>query len=465
MSTLHWFRRDLRLADNPALDAAVAQARDESSEVAGLFVLDPELWRSCGANRRSHLARSLAALDEATGGHLVVREGRPADVVPEVARDVGASTVFATASHEPYGRRRDDDVARLLAEHKSSFEVIGSAYAVSPGRIRKSDGTPYQVFTPFHRAWLDHGWRAPAPRPRSVPWARLASNRVPPAPPTGADLPPAGEGAARARWRAFLADGLSTYPEDRDHPARATSGMSVPLKWGEIHPRTLLADLASLTPATAPTAAVDAFRRQLAWRDFHADVLHHSPAARHRSLRAVLPDDAWVDGVAERDALRAWADGTTGYPFVDAGMRELLATGFMHNRLRMVVASFLVKDLHVRWQRGAEHFMHHLVDGDTAQNQINWQWVAGTGRDAAPYFRVFNPVTQGLRFDPDGTYVRRWIPELRHLKGSAAHEPWKAADTLFSTPHRAYPERIVDHAVERRVTLEDLSRGRAANRT
>ncbi|TGJ97590.1 deoxyribodipyrimidine photolyase, partial [Actinotalea fermentans ATCC 43279 = JCM 9966 = DSM 3133] len=267
----------------------------------------------------------------------------------------------------------------------------------------------------------------------------------------------AGEAAALARWHAFLADGLADYPTARDRPDLAgTSYLSPALKWGEIHPRTLLADLASAVRSGAvPEEAAATYRSELAWREFHADVLFHHPGAARRSLRAVVPEDAWAGGATEDALLGAWREGRTGYPMVDAGMRQLLGTGWMHNRVRMLVASFLVKDLHVRWQRGAEHFMAHLVDGDVPQNQLNWQWVAGTGRDAAPYFRIFNPVTQGLKFDPDGAYVREWVPELRGIAGKAVHEPWKVPG---GAP--GYPERVVDHAVERKVSLEDFERGR-----
>jgi deoxyribodipyrimidine photo-lyase len=274
---------------------------------------------------------------------------------------------------------------------------------------------------------------------------------VPDAPPTTVDLPTAGEAAARHRWATFVADALADYDEDRDRPdLDGTSSMSVPLKYGELHPRTLLADLAGADSS----ASVATFRSELAWREFHADVLWHHPDATRRSLRAVVPDDAWATGPAADDDFAAWAEGRTGYPLVDAGMRQLRAIGWMHNRVRMVTASFLVKDLLQPWQRGAQHFLAWLVDGDVPQNQLNWQWVAGTGRDAAPYFREFNPVLQGHRFDPDGTYVRRWVPELRGIPGGAVHEPWK----LPAAAAPDYPPRLVDHARARAAALEAYGR-------
>ncbi|PJI90963.1 cryptochrome/photolyase family protein [Luteimicrobium subarcticum] len=462
--TVAWFRRDLRLADNPALVAAVEEAREARGGVVPLFILDPRLERASGAPRAAHLARSVAALSEATGGRLVVRRGAPQDVLAGVVRDVGATSVHVAASFEPFGARRDAAVEAALAETGARLVRTGSPYAVAPGRVLNRAGEPFQVFTPFRDAWLAHGWRAPVARPREIPWADVPPDRtrdgLPEVPVTDADLPAAGERAARDRWHRFLREHLRGYAAERERPDRpGTSRASVALKWGELHPRTLLADLhAAVTDDR--TLADDAvrFRTELAWREFHADVLHHHPGAASRSLRQILPEDAWATGAAERDALAAWTAGRTGYPLVDAGMRQLLGEGWVHNRVRMVVASFLVKDLHVRWQRGAEHFMAHLVDGDVPQNQLNWQWVAGTGRDAAPYFRIFNPVKQGKDFDPDGDYVRRWVPELRGIPGTAVHEPWLVGDALPG----GYPERVVDHAVERKVALDDFARGRAS---
>jgi deoxyribodipyrimidine photo-lyase len=450
VTSVHWFRRDLRLGDNPALLTAVERARADDDGVVALFVVDPALWRGAGAPRLAYLAASLRALDDDLGGRLVVRTGAPVDVVPQVVTEVAATTVHVTAATEPYGRRRDEAVADALGE--VGLVATGSPYAVAPGRLVNRSGTPFQVFTPFRRAWLDHGWAAPAPRPSSAPWVELASESVPDAPDVDIHLPAAGERSAHDRWRAFVDERLGTYGTDRDRPdLDGTSAMSIPLKYGEIHPRTLLADLA---PERTESAAT--YRSELAWREFHADVLWHHRDAARTSLRPVVPDTSWSRGTAADAAFDAWREGRTGYPLVDAGMRQLRATGWMHNRVRMVVASFLVKDLHIEWQRGARHFMAWLVDGDVAQNQLNWQWVAGTGRDAAPYFRVFNPVLQGEKFDPDGTYVRRWVPELRGVAGRAVHQPWRLGHAAAS----GYPERIVDHATERKVALDALSRDR-----
>ena len=445
-----WFRRDLRRRDHPALLRAAeeATAATGGGRVLPLFILDPALWDPAGPPRQAWLTRSLARLSDALDGALVVRSGNPVDIVPEVARRLGSSgqaaRVHVSADSGPYGRRRDAAVATSLEAAGGALVRTGTPYAVGPGSVRKPDGTAYQVFTPFARAWADHGWPRPAPDPGPVRWARsVESERLPAEPDLGPlELPPVGEMAALARWREFLDDGLSGYAEGRDRPdLAATSGLSAYLKFGEIHPRTLLADLAARRGPGAQR-----FRTELAWREFYADVLWHRPESARQSLRPQLDGMPWARPGAQ---VEAWAAGRTGYPFVDAGMRQLLAEGWMHNRVRMVAASFLVKDLHVAWPVGARHFMRWLRDGDLASNSHGWQWAAGTGTDAAPYVRVFNPVTQGLRFDPDGDYVRRYVPELRHLAGSLVHRPWDAPEGYA----QGYPERIVDHAVERAEAL------------
>jgi deoxyribodipyrimidine photo-lyase len=444
-----WFRRDLRRHDNPALLEALAAARaDGDEEVVALFVLDPVLWDAAGDVRRAWLARSLRALDATLDDALVVRHGDPVTLVPEVAAALGARTVHVAADFGPYGSARDARVAAALEAEGRTLVATGSPYAVAPGRVRKNDGTPYRVYTPFFRAWSAHGWRAPAPDPDRWPTWRidergpLSCDGIPDEPPLTAELPPVGEAAALERWTAFRREGLATYDDLRNRPDLAgTSNLSAHLRWGEIHPRTLLADLDD-----SPAHTV--FRKEIAWREFYADVLHHAPASARDWFDprfGLMEHDSGADADAR---FAAWTQGRTGFPFVDAGMRQLLAEGWMHNRVRMVTASFLVKDLHLPWQRGARWFMRHLRDGDLASNQHGWQWTAGSGTDAAPYFRIFNPVTQGLRFDPDGDYVRRYVPELRALPGAAAHEPWE--HPLLAVD---YPPPLVDHAEERDESL------------
>jgi deoxyribodipyrimidine photo-lyase len=440
-STVLWFRRDLRLHDHPALLAAV----DGGSDVLPLFVLDPALWRPSGPVRRAWLARSLAALDADLDGALVVRHGDPADVVAAVAAEAGASAVHVTADTGPYGRRRDAAVAARLREAGRRLVPAGTPYAVGPGSVVNGSGDPYKVFTPFSRAWARHGWPAPAPGPDGVRWTRRVAGDDHPAAPEieGLTLPPAGERAARERWEAFLAGPVDSYDGTRDLPGRreGTSAMSAHLKYGEIHPRTMLADLAG-----RESSGAEAYRIELCWREFYADVLWHRPDSAREYLRAEFARMRYDD---PGPGFEAWAEGRTGFPFVDAGMRQLRREGWMHNRVRMVTASFLVKDLHVEWQHGARHFLHWLRDGDLASNNHGWQWVAGSGTDAAPYFRIFNPVTQGERFDPDGEYVRRYVPELAHLPGKQVHQPWRH-DGGYD---RGYPERIVDHDEARKEAL------------
>lgn len=427
-----WFRRDLRLDDNPALLEAVAAGK---GRVVGLFVVDPVLWDRSGVPRRDRLIASLRSLSESMGGKLVIRYGDPVEVVPALAAEIDAVGVHVAADFGPYGRRRDEAVAQRLG---GRFVVTGSPYAVAPGRLSTGQGTPYRVFTPYFRAWLEHGWRRPADSVRSVEWVSGRSDAWP----ATSSVIEAGEAAARRGWGEFL-ERVAAYNDERDRPnLDSTSRMSIPLKYGEIHPRTMLADLAALRGA-----GVNAYRRQLAWRDFCAGLLVQHPDAAWRPLR---PEFERMEYDEPGEQFDAWCNGRTGYPIVDAGMRQLARTGFMHNRVRMVVASFLVKDLHVHWKHGARWFMKNLLDGDLASNSLNWQWVAGCGADAAPYFRIFNPTTQGVTFDARGDYVRRWIPELAHLEGGTVHRPWAHVTT--------YPDPIVDHAESREEALRRYSR-------
>ena len=448
MATVLWFRRDLRLHDNPALLAAVEAAREEGTgdpTVVPLFVVDPQLWEPAGPIRQRYLVDSLDALGASLGRNLFIRHGDPLDVVPEVVRASGASSVHIAADYGPYGSQRDAAVEAAL---DVPLVRTGSPYAIAPGRITKGDGTPYRVYTPFYRAWLAHGWRAPAEDPPAdINWSMPMECQGRPVPQASAgadiELPPAGEQAALERWDVFRKAGLADYDDLRNRADLAgTSALSHHLKYGEIHPRTILADL---------TDANDGFRREICFREFYADVLHQNP----RSSSASLDDryDTIMRWENNDDAFAAWAEGRTGFPFVDAGMRQLRTEGWMHNRVRMVVASFLIKDLHQPWQRGAAEFMYWLRDGDIASNSHGWQWTAGCGTDASPFYRVFNPITQGLKFDPDGDYVRRYIPELAHLPGKSAHEPW---DVLGGYDH-GYPERIVDHKAERKAALADFA--------
>jgi len=431
-TTVMWFRRDLRLADLPALHAAAA----DGARVVPLFVVDPAFARA-GAPRTAFMADALRVLDDSMGGALVYRHGVPAEAVPALAAEVGAEAVYVSRDYAPYGRTRDAAVGAALASTDARLVGVDSPYAVAPGTVTKADGTPYAVFTPFSKVWRSVGWAAPLTAP-DADWygaPAVPCDGPPERPAVETELPVAGEAAAHDQWDAFLPD-AHRYRERRDLPAvEGTSRLSAALRWGLLHPRQLLADL-------HPGPGHDTFASELAWREFYADVLLRRPDTGWANLNEKMNAMVVDDGAAARARFEQWAAGRTGYPIVDAGMRQLLASGWMHNRVRMLVASFLVKDLHLPWQWGARHFMRHLVDGDLASNSHGWQWAAGTGTDAAPYFRVFNPTTQALRFDPDGEYVRRWVPELAVVGGAMVHEPGlrRPAD---------YPRPMVDHAAER----------------
>ena len=436
--SLLWFRRDLRLRDLPALAAAA----DQDREVLACFVLDPRLEASSSARRLQFLGDCLRHLYAELDGRLLVVRGRPEQRIPMIAKEIDASAVHVSADFTPFGRRRDERVQEALGG--IPLVATGSPYLVSPGRVTKDDDTPYRVFTPFFRRWRDHGWRQPARTGSpSAQWIDPGGVITPAT--ARADIPDpgvpvgfaAGEDAARHQWRRFT--GLDDYAEHRDLPGiDGTSRLSVHLKFGTIHPRTMVADL------DLRRSGHVAYLRQLAFRDFYAAVLHYWPdSAWHNWNRDFDAIETDTDDAAQR-LFDAWKTGQTGFPFVDAGMRQLSETGFMPNRVRMITASFLVKDLHLPWQWGARWFMAQLVDADIANNQHGWQWCAGSGTDAAPYFRVFNPTAQGQKFDPTGAYIRRWVPELRevtdaHLK-SGSRPP-------------GYPVPIVDHGEERAEAL------------
>jgi deoxyribodipyrimidine photo-lyase len=452
-AAIWWVRRDLRLADNPALRSAI----DDGEAVLPVFVLEPTLMASAGQPRRAWLIAALHILDRDLrdiGGHgLSIARGDPAAVVPRLAKAHDAQRVHVTADFSPYGRSRDNRVARALGVYDIELSRTGSPYAVAPGTLQSGSGRPFQLFSPFHRAWMAHGVPEPAPaiRASEVQWL-LADDQVRLEDPDEDLLPLVGEMPSRMTWQAWLSresKGLADYDKLHGFPgADATSHLSIALRWGHLHPRTVLHDLARIRSNSAATLA-----RQIAWRDFFADVLFHRPEAvrepiRHEFSNMPTDDPDRAETAAKR--LKAWQEGRTGYPLVDAGMRQLLAQGWMHNRVRMVVASFLTKDLHIGWWHGANWFMEHLRDGDIAQNQLNWQWVAGCGTDAAPYFRIFNPTAQSEKFDADGSYIRRYVPELAEMPIEHLHKPWTAPGGV----PKGYPEPIVVHAVERKEALD-----------
>ena len=437
-TSIMWFRRDLRINDHPALLAAIESA----DQVIPLFILDKKQIGEAGEKLLAYMGQSLRALDESLGNRLHIIEGDQVEVLKELIAQHGVQEVHISAEYERYGAERD---ARVEA---AGIKLVrtGSPYAVTPGRVLKpSDATPYKVYTPFYRGWRTHGYRTPAVTPKKFNVVQPTDKyrAFPDFPfPAGVQIIEAGEVAALKRFEAFTHNGLDSYDENRNFASiDGTSKMSTYLKFGEIHPRTLLANLGE-------SKAHDTFRKEIAWREFYADVLFNNPmtdveyyAAKFAEMRYDKPGKQ----------LKAWCEGKTGYPFVDAAMRQLIQEGWMHNRTRMVVASFLVKDLHLEWQIGERFFADHLVDYDVASNAHGWQWTAGCGTDASPYYRIFNPIEQGRRFDENGDYIRKYVPELAHLSASEIHEPWLFLDGYS----KGYPERVVDHATER---LESLAR-------
>jgi deoxyribodipyrimidine photo-lyase len=454
---IHWFRNDLRLADNRALcEAARAQA------LVPVFVLDPVLLRaSRAASPRvrflldclERLAREL----ERRGSQLLVRRGDPAREIPRLAREVRADCVCWNRDVTPYARARDARVRAALARCGIAAVECKDRWIQDPADVCKPDGTAYSVYGPYRRAWRRRLAADPPPAlraPRLPPFPRGPTGLVMPAAAElghGADataLPTGGERAALRRLAGFLSGPARDYAHLRDLPALdGTSRLSPYLRFGAISARTCLEQARELARADARArAGAERWIDELAWRDFYAAVLRAHPRVLHAAFRAQFDALEW-DGRPEWFA--AWCEGRTGFPLVDAGMRQLAATGWMHNRVRMVTASFLVKDLGIDWRRGEAHFFARLVDGDPASNNGGWQWSAGTGTDAQPFFRILNPDLQARRFDPDGVYVRRWVPELRALAGHRAHRPPPDA-----AARAGYPPPIVDHAQRRARALE-----------
>ena len=438
-----WFRRDLRLDDNRALAAALAAA----DQVAPLFVRDPAILDSgrVGRLRSERLEAALVALDRELrdrGGRLVVRAGRPAQVVLSIARETGARQVHVHRDHTPYARRRDVAVAAAL-EPAASFHVHPGNLLVEPEAVGQ-----WRIFTPFHRAWtrsLDASPPLAAPRRLRVP--EMVGSEPLAGAAAQAGVLPGGEADAMGRLATFAAR-AGRYAADRDRlDLDATSGLSADLHFATISPRRVLDAIPE-----------PAFARQLAWRDWSAHVAWWEPESVQIGRPPVperRPDLGAVPWDDDPALLAAWTEGRTGYPAVDAAMRQLAEEGWISNRARMIAASFLVKDLLLDWQLGRAWFERTLVDADVASNGLNWRWVAGVGTDAAPYFRVMNPVIQGQRFDPHGAWVRRWVPELRRMPDALVHRPWDAPSG--SVP--GYPPPVVDHAARR---LEALRRYRAA---
>jgi deoxyribodipyrimidine photo-lyase len=439
---LVWFRRDLRLGDNPTWAAATSA----HEEVIAIFVLEPELMEPAGRVRRDQMLAHLHALDQSLtdqGARLVVRPGPAQQAIPQAIAESDASALYLNADGSPFSLARDDSIRKRV---EVPVQVFHGLTVHEPGAVLTRKGTLSQVFSAFHNQWV----RAePTPWPSPGPGRPVAMSGDPIPAPAGPVRQAPGEAAAWQRVTDWL-ECVDDYPDTRDLPAQAgTSDLSADLKFGTLAARTLVEVVGDTTPGRA------AFVRQLAWRDWWAHTLVSRPDLAHTSLRPEYDHISWRDDPA---GFETWCAGRTGYPIVDAGMRQLTETGWMHNRTRMICASFLVKDLLIDWRRGERFFRHHLVDADIAQNAGNWQWVAGTGPDAAPYFRIFNPTTQGQKFDPRGDYIRRWVPELSRLAAPPIHRPAGADPSELAeagvTLGQDYPMPIVEHQVARTRALD-----------
>jgi deoxyribodipyrimidine photo-lyase len=470
VSAIVWFRDDLRLADHPALAAGA-----KAGTLTCVFLLDEESAgiRPHGVASRWCLAQSLRALDadlHSLGQRLVLRRGKAEDAIPALTREAGATQVYWNRRYDRAGIVVDNAVIAALKAQGVSGGTFPGNLLVEPGKLLNKDGGPLRVFTPFWKRVLSLGEpRKPLPAPKQLPPpVEIASDRLDdwhlePTKPDWAgglrDTWTPGEAAARERLADFL-DSISGYADQRDRPDKpATSRLSPHLRFGEISPAEIFHAARFAADKGAPSRDIEKYLSELGWREFSYHLLHHFPELATSNLQSRFDAFPWRSDAA---ALKAWQRGRTGYPIVDAGMRELWHTGWMHNRVRMVVASFLIKHLLIDWRIGEQWFCDTLVDADPANNTASWQWVAGSGADAAPYFRIFNPVLQGEKFDPDGVYVRRWVPEIAALPDRLLHKPWMASPLELAeakvTIGKTYPDPIVDHDMARKRALAAFDR-------
>lgn len=473
-----WFRQDLRLSDNPALQ----EAARSGLPIIPVFILDDEnagSWKHGGASRW-WLHHSLTALDKSLKETLVVRKGRADEILPKLVKEFDASAVYWNRCYEPWRISRDKAIKERLTESGILAESFNASLLWEPWQVLKEDKTPYKVFTPYFRRGCRNAGDPPEPhkkpaklnlKERSGDLKLSALHLLPEKPFPRWDKKmesywKIGEAGALARLKDFLDDGLKGYKEGRNHPIRPNvSRLSPYLHFGEISPRQVWHESQSHALIHKYETDLDTFHSELGWREFSHSLLYHFPWLPDDPLQERFKAFPWADDNA--DYLARWQQGQTGYPIVDAGMRELWETGYMHNRVRMIVGSFLVKHLRLHWHHGEKWFWDCLVDADLANNSASWQWIAGCGADAAPYFRVFNPVTQGEKFDTKGEYVRRWCPELSKLPDSLVHKPWEAPPLLLKeagiTLGKTYPKPIVDHKAARDAALAAFKATKGGN--
>ncbi len=456
-TAIWWIRRDLRLSDNPALTEALRQAE----VVVPVFILDPKLLSSefVGQARLAFLFDGLRELDRSLkqcGSGIVLRQGDPLEVLADLFQETDAEGIFAEEDYSPYTRQRDKSVTLF-----HPLKLLPGVTIFHPDLLLKADNTPYTVFTPFSRKWRSlpsSGNPLPAPEHLAA-LPTLASLELPEDPSHPAEsLFKAGEKEAERKLSGFSDTAIFDYSEMRNRmDLEGTSQLSPYLRLGMLSARQAVWAAQEASQSASTTSAqkgAETWLNELIWREFYAAILYHFPYVRQTAFRSELRNIPWRN---DSSGLAAWKAGLTGYPVVDAAMRQLNATGWMHNRARMIAASFLTKDLLINWQEGERYFMQQLLDGDPASNNGGWQWTAGTGTDAAPYFRVFNPILQGLKFDPQGNYVRRWVPELSLVPNKYIHTPWEMPDDLQKQVNcridSDYPGPIVDHSLARERVL------------
>ncbi|MEE2566635.1 cryptochrome/photolyase family protein [Hyphobacterium marinum] len=462
-----WFRQDLRLADNPALHYAA----DADRPVIPVYILDDETpghW-AMGSASRWWLHHSLKELGKAlrgAGTPLVLRRGKAADLLPKLIEETGADRVVWNRCYEPYARERDEKIKSALNDAGVQVNSFNGGLLVEPWTVATKAGDPFRVFTPFWREARQHLGRVdplPAPQSLSAPETAIASDHLadwgllPTKPDWAAGFEPVwipGEDGARDAAGDFIDSRINSYADDRDRPDRdGTSRLSPHLHFGEISPRQIWSAVSHACDGVGRKDP-QKYLSEIGWREFSHNLLFHFPDFPEANHQDKFNSFRWQN---DDQRFKAWSKGQTGYPFVDAGMRQLWQTGWMHNRVRMVAASFLVKHLLIDWRKGQDWFWDTLVDADLANNSAGWQWVAGTGADAAPYFRIFNPFTQGEKFDPDGEYVREFVPELAALPAKWIHRPWEAPDSVLDEAGvrlgTDYPKPIVDHSAARERAL------------